>query len=104
MHKKYAAQDVVILAVNLDQPPANTQEKQSLLQDIAGQLQRSEVRFTSLLLDEDLQLRQQKLHFVAPPCVFVFNRQGQWRRIEETEAGLDPHEVEKLVVQFLQEK
>lgn len=104
MHKKYAAQDVVFLAVSLDQPPENAQEKQALLKDIARQLHKAQVGCACLLLDEALELRQQKLHFVAPPCVFVFNRRGRWQRLEETETGLNSQAVEKLVAQFLQEE
>jgi len=54
--------------------------------------------FTNLILDESQEFWQKKFEMDGPPCVYVFNREGKWKRFQ----GDDPYpEAEKAVVEFL---
>jgi len=69
MHKKYAKDGLVAISVSLDE----LKDKEMALKF----LQSKEAAFTNLLLNDTVNWSE-KLHFSAPPCYFVFNRQGKW--------------------------
>jgi hypothetical protein len=92
MHKKYGKDGLVAISVNLGE------EKDEALKFLLSK----EAAFTNLWLNDDDW--QGKLHFVAPPCYFVFNRQGKWVQFKGEESPVDYPGMEKLVREFLKEK
>ena len=96
MHKKYAAQGLVIVTVSLD-----------ALEDrdrAVKFLQAKQAAFSNVLLDEPAAFWQDKLRFVAPPCYYVFNRQGKWTQFKSEQKEIDYEAMEKLLVNLLKEK
>ncbi len=94
MHKKYAKDGLVAISVSLDE----VKDKEAALKF----LESSGAAFTNLLLDDQVD-RLAKLHFLAPPCYFVFNRRGQWVQFKGEEGPVDYPGMEKRVVEFLKE-
>ncbi len=98
MHKKYAKDGLVALSVSLDSLADDPQAKEHVL----AFLRKQGATFTNLLLDEPLEFWEKKLRFAAPPCYYVFSRQGRWTMIQPEEGDHD--KVEKQVVELLREK
>lgn len=100
MHKKYAKQGLVVISVALDDiredPPARDR--------VLKFLQAKGATFTNLLLDETLEFWQKQFRFVAPPCQYVFSRQGKWTQYTSDKEEIKHEDVEKLIVQLLGEK
>jgi hypothetical protein len=89
MHKKYAKDGFAALSVSLDDPT-----DKSVMERVRAFLAKEKATFTNLVLDEEPQVWQEKLKFDGPPCVFVFNREGKWRKYE---APVDYAVIEKYV-------
>jgi thiol-disulfide isomerase/thioredoxin len=74
MHKKYAAKDLVVISVNTDElddagkPPKN----------VVKFLNEQKATMLNVLLDADAEVKKDKLRLRSYPCVYVFNRDGQW--------------------------
>jgi thiol-disulfide isomerase/thioredoxin len=98
LHKKYAAQGLAVVSVSLDPIKKDPQLQQKVLQ----QLEKAEARMINLILDEDYELFQKKLHVEGPPLAILFNRQGKWVEFKEEQFRHDL--IEAAVVQFLKEK
>jgi len=96
MHKKYASQGLAVITVSLDLPENRKAAEQFLVKQNAT--------FTNLYLDEPEFDTKGRLGFIAPPCQYVLDRQGQWVRFSSDQKDIDPHEVEKLIVSLLHEK
>jgi thiol-disulfide isomerase/thioredoxin len=95
MSQKYAGQGLVAISVSVD-PDAQKKETQ----EVANQFLRAQkANFTNLLLDEPEAFWAEKLGVQSLPCVFVFNRQGTWRKFTGEEAK--PEEIEKQVAEWL---
>jgi hypothetical protein len=92
MHKKYAQGGLVAVSVSVD-PLEDDAEKRVL-----KFLQSKGATFTNLLLDEPPEVWQEKLHIIAVPCIYVFNRQGKWTKFSD---DINHEEIEKLVVELL---
>jgi hypothetical protein len=92
MHKKYAKDGFAAVSVALDDP---TDKK--IQARILTFLQKHEAGFTNLVLDEKDEFWQDKLKFYGPPLVFVFNREGKYKRYSNP----DYAEIEKTVIEFL---
>ncbi|MCS7045829.1 MAG: hypothetical protein NZO58_05690 [Gemmataceae bacterium] len=97
MHHKYAKDGLVVVSVALDDLKEDPGAKDRVLKFLKAQ----RATFTNLLLDEPFEFWSERLHFVAPPCQFVFSRQGKWTKFE---GAIKHEEVEKLVVELLREK
>ena len=103
MHRQYARDGLVAISVSLDpidddDPKVNEKKKAKVLEF----LQKEGAAFTNLLLDEEVEFWQGKLRFMAPPCLYVFSRQGKWTQFEKTPIDYDA--VDRLVVELLKEK
>jgi len=97
MHQDYAKDGLVVMSVSLDPIKEDPASKERAFKF----LQAKGATFTNLLLDEPVEVWSERLHFVAPPCQFVFNRQGKWTQFN----GDIKHDVvEKHVVDLLREK
>ena len=95
MHKKYAKDGLVAISVSLDE----LKDKEMALKF----LQSKEAAFTNLLLNDTVNWSE-KLHFSAPPCYFVFNRQGKWVQFKAEDGEINYADMEKRVREFLKEK
>jgi len=103
MRKKYG-DDLLIVTVSLDiayfpdDPKAVREKKAAKVLNDFG------VNMTNLILDETQETVEEKLRFGAPPCVFVFNRQGKWRQLTGADGNVTPEIINGLVEKFLREK
>ena len=57
--------------------------------------------FTNLILDAPKKVLEERLRVKAVPCVYVFNRAGQWTQFRD---GIDPEKLDALVKKLLAEK
>lgn len=95
MHGKYAKDGLAAVSVSLDNPA----DKEAV-QRVRAFLTRVKANFTNVILDEKEEVWQEKLKVAGPPVVWVFDRKGKWTRFESGTY----EDVEKLVVELLQEK
>lgn len=72
MQKKYGPKALAAISVSLDEA-SDTKARANVMKFLTEQ----GARFTNLLLDEKPEFWQEKLHFDGPPCVFVFNADGE---------------------------
>ncbi len=105
MHKQYAKDGLTVVTASLDpldadEPKDNDETKARVL----AFLKKQGATSTNLLLDEPFKFYQEALRFNAPPCLYVFDRQGKWTQIVPDKGPIDHKEVERLVVKLLQEK
>jgi len=103
MHRKYAGEGLQVISVSLDTVEGNAAEKKETLVRVNGFLRDQKAVFTNLLLNEHVDW-DKKFHFFAPPCYFVFDKQGKWHQFQGDEAPVDYAAMEKLVVKLLREK
>jgi hypothetical protein len=96
LHKNYAKAGLVAISVSLDDP-AEKGKQEAVLKFLNSK----NASFTNLILDESQEFWQKKLSFFGPPCVYVFNLEGKWKRFEGAEHY---PEVEKLVARYLKVK
>lgn len=98
MHEKYASQGLVLITVNVD----DIHEEPALKEEAVKILRNKKVPGIHLLLDEPAEFYRKKLDFIAPPCVFIFNKQGKWRQLKnDTEEQVKYDIIEKMVQEFL---
>jgi hypothetical protein len=101
LHEKYAREGVVVISVSLDDPSEKDgkgDKARPRTATVLEFLQQRQAAFTNLILDENQDFWTQKFSFVGPPCLFVFNREGKWKRFK----GDEPHrDAEQLVESYL---
>jgi hypothetical protein len=88
MQKKYAAQGLIVVTVSLD--PAREKAR---VDEANAFLREQNSPFVNLLLDEPSEIWSKRLGFIAPPCYFIFDRQGKWIRLSGVD--FDPDELKK---------
>jgi len=102
MHKKLVSQGLAVITLSLD-PPGDKQ----MVQDANAFLQKENIPFRNLLLDESEEFWPKKFEFTLPPCYYVFDRQGRWVRLRvqdfKTPEALR-EELDKVIVRLLKEK
>ena len=114
MHKKYAKDGLVALTVNIE-PLKDADSGKDLSSEVTPRaqqfLQKLGATSINLALDEPTEFWQEKLGFVAPPTLFVFDRQGRWVRFKSDDDSLKVDEkthhypeVEALVRKLLADK
>ncbi len=97
MSDRYRDRGLVVISVNVD---PNPQQKE--VQDKALKfLQAQKAAFTNLMLDEPAAEWSKKLGIESLPAVFVFDREGRWRRFTDPAT---PEDVEKQAVEWLNQK
>ena len=96
MHNKYAAEGLAAISVSLDEL---SEDPKKVTDRVLHFLQARKANFTNLILDEPIDVWQQKLHMEGPPVVFVFDRDGKQVKQFKDEFSYD--DVEKLVVTLL---
>ena len=92
MHNKYAKDGLAAVSVSLDDP-----KDKKARQNVLDFLRKQKATLTNLILDEKSEVWQEKLKFDGPPCVFVFDREGKWKKFESP----DYAEVEKYALERL---
>jgi len=92
MRDKYAKDGLAVITVSLDEDAQSTE-----LQEKVRKLLESKKagQFTNLILDEKLEVWQQKLKFDGPPSFYVFGRDG--KLIKQFKDNFEFDDVEKLV-------
>jgi hypothetical protein len=92
MWDKYAKDGLSVITVSLDEdaqtPQVQGKVRKLLESKKAGQ-------FTNFILDEKLEVWQQKLKFDGPPSFYVFGKDG--KLIKQFKDNFEFDEVEKLV-------
>jgi len=101
MQEKYGDKGLVVVSVSLDD---TTDEETVERANRFLTKQKSPLR--NFILQETSDVWQAKLGCNALPCYFVFDRQGKWVRFraQDTKEGINPADVEKTIVQMLNEK
>ena len=104
MQKKYGKDGLVSISVSLDKVDKDETPAQ-MKGRVLKLLQKLEANIPNVLLDETQKLVEDKLRITSIPCIYVFNRQGKWTKFGgDDESFVKPPEVEKLVMELLQEK
>jgi thiol-disulfide isomerase/thioredoxin len=100
LHKKFAAQGLIVIAVSVD-----PSDKKDLVEQANAFLRKMQPPFVNLLLDEPDTLWNEKFGFTFPPCCYVFDRRGKWTRLHgaDYEKGLQK-ELEPMIERMLDEK
>jgi hypothetical protein len=108
MHQKYGKEGLVIISLSLDLALAREEDDKASAEEIAKEvrafLKKRNAAFGARIMDEPIKFLQEKLHFVAAPCAFVFDRKGQWTQFSGDRNEFDPERIEKFVVERLREK
>jgi hypothetical protein len=99
MHEKYAGKGLVIITVSLD--PLDDKQ---MVKDANAFLNRTHVPFRNLLLNEPEAFWSKKFDFIFPPCYYVFDRRGQWVRFRAQDKSVNYGEMDKVIVQMLDDK
>jgi hypothetical protein len=93
MQEKYGKEKFAAVSVSLDDPKENgTEEK------VLKFLKEKKANFANVILNEKPEVWQKKLGFDGPPCVFVFNREGKWKKFE---SPVEYADVEKYVAELM---
>jgi hypothetical protein len=98
MHKKYGQQGLTIITVCLDDLKELPEAKEAAPKILKS---KGATALTHLLLDEPLEFWQDKLRFIASPCIYVFDRQGRWTQFKSDKEEIKHEDVDKLVVRLL---
>ncbi len=93
MHKMYGPDDFAAVSVNLDDP-----KDKEVMDRVRKFLEEKKATFTNLVLDEKPEVWQEKLKFDGPPCVFVFGRDGKFKKFE---IPVDYAVIEKYVAEII---
>ena|SRR5579862_1854105 len=76
MDKKYRDKGLVVISVSTD--AVDPGEEAKIKTRVLKFLQPQQATFTNVVLDESPDLMKQKLRLTSIPCLYVFNREGQW--------------------------
>ncbi len=98
MHKTLPASDFAAISCNIDEDITEPKRQEKVRKFLREQ----NATFTNLALDEKPDVWQMKLNFDGPPCVFVFNREGQVAK--QFKDNFTYEDVEKLVKELLSQK
>jgi thiol-disulfide isomerase/thioredoxin len=101
MSKAYRDQGLVVASVSTD----NLQEDESgtLKARVVKFLQSQDATFTNVILDEPAKLMQDKLRLQSLPCMYVFNRDGQWTQFIGNDLAPDANHRHPNVEQYVKQ-
>jgi peroxiredoxin len=97
MHKKLTKDGFVAMSVDLDDP-----DDEKLMKNVRDFLKEKQATFQNFVLNEELEVWQQKLGINGAPAVFVFGRDGKVAK--KFDEGVNYKDVEKLVTELLKKK
>jgi hypothetical protein len=98
MHKKPELKGAVFMSVSVQADPDEKISQESTLKF----LQKQGATFTNLMLDEPPDVWTKKLGFDLRPCLYVFDREGKWRRFDPVE--LDEKDADAKVEKYIEEQ
>jgi len=107
MHKQFGGKDLVVISVATD--PLTDVFMVGDFKDPQPKmlkfLQDQKATFTNVVLDEPASVLIDKLRITAVPCLYVFNREGQWAQFIGDKLKVDekhrPYQVEEYIKQLL---
>jgi len=98
MHKKYGNQGLVVVSVNVDELDDNGKPPKVVTKFLNEQ----KATMTNVLLDEQPEVKLNKLRLKSYPCVYVFNRDGQWTQFMGEE-GIKPEEKHRRIEEYVKQ-
>ena len=98
MHNKYAPQGMTAISVALVNPQATPEKDKEVVLKL---LKQEKAIFPNFYLDEKDELWQEKFKSAGPPIVYVFNRDGKYKKFEGGDIGEDLVNVDKLVAEWV---
>ena len=108
MQERYGKDGLVVLSVSTDLITARERDPDVPAEKVVGKVKKfltdMKAPFGALIVDEENTFLQEKLHFVAAPCAFVFNRKGQWTQFSGDKNEFKHDKIEALVKQLVAEK
>jgi hypothetical protein len=101
MQKKYGKDGLVPLSVQV----GSLDEKAELPAKVSSILKSKQAtNFKTVILNENDDVKKNKLRFDSVPCIYVFNRQGKWTQFNADIKPYSESDVERLVVKLLKQK
>jgi thiol-disulfide isomerase/thioredoxin len=107
MHKQFGSKDLVVISVATD-PLTNVfmvDDFKDPQPRIRRFLEDQKATFTNVVLDEPVSVLEDKLRIKTIPCLYVFNREGQWVQFIGDKLKVDekhrPYQVEEYIKQLL---
>jgi thiol-disulfide isomerase/thioredoxin len=107
MHKNFADKGLVVISVSTDRlkNDFNDPDFKDPRTKILTFLRDQKATLTNVVLDEPLEVFKNKLRIEAIPCLYVFNREGQWSQFTgdtlKTDEKKRPYQVEEYIKQLL---
>ena len=98
MHKKYGDQGLVVVSVNVDDLDDNGKAPKFVTKFLNEQ----KATMINVLLDESPEVKLKKLRLTSYPCVYVFNKEGQWTQFMG-EDGLKPEEKHRRIEDYVKQ-
>jgi hypothetical protein len=102
MRRKYAKQGLVVMSVSIEEGRQDKKEHQDRVLAFLKQ-QEKDAPFANYILDEPIDVWADKLGAANRPIVFVFNRDGRWKRFEAPDEEGD-RQMTKLIEDWLKKK
>jgi len=81
MHKKLGPRGLVVISVHAEDEAIDREQQGRVLKF----LQKQDATQINLILDEPMELWGKKLDIDLKPCLYVFNRLGEWKRFDAYE-------------------
>ncbi len=98
---KYGPRGLVVLSVSAEEERQDRKHQEAVLEF----LKKMGAAFPNYVLDEPSDVWAEKLGSGLRPIVFVFNRDGRWKRFDATDFDEDgDRKLEKLIEEWLQAK
>jgi hypothetical protein len=104
MRQQLAKDGLEIVTVALDSLDGEADPPQEVKDRLETFLKKNGAGLTNLLLDEKAEFWQEKLRFIGPPQVYVFDRRGKWTQFDAADISKTPDPVEGLIRELLKEK
>jgi thiol-disulfide isomerase/thioredoxin len=110
MHKQLADKGLVVISVSTDplKDPFGDPDFKDPRPKILSFLREQNATFTNVVLDEPRNVLEEKLRISQIPCLYVFNRDGQWSQFIGDKLKVDekgrPYQVEEYIKQLLAQK
>jgi thiol-disulfide isomerase/thioredoxin len=99
MAKAYRDKGLVVVSVSTDQ--LQPEEAAKTKARVEKFLQSQGASFTNVILDEPVKLMEDKLRLKSIPCLYVFNRKGQWTQFIGSDLEPDPNHRHLNVEQYV---
>jgi thiol-disulfide isomerase/thioredoxin len=99
LYKKYADKGLAVISVSTD--TVDEAEFAKLKTRVLKFLRDQDATFTNVILDETPKLMDDKLRLKSIPCLYVFNREGQWTQFIGDDLKEDASHRHPVVEQYI---